>query len=68
MSEFLLGPSFDDPNVVFGKKLSALVDVEDEMDEYENEFLGNMVDRFEKGFNFTDNQIEFVNKLCEKYL
>lgn len=65
--EFMVGPTYGDPNESFGQKLSELVDHEDEFSEWEDDFLGHMVDMFEKGQNFTDAQIEQVNKMYEKY-
>jgi len=66
MSDFMTVPS-DDANTGFGEKLSELVDYEDEMSEWEYDFIGSMVDKFEKGENFTDNQVEKVNQLYDKY-
>lgn len=63
----MVGPTYGDPNESFGQKLSELVDHEDEFSEWEDDFLGHMVDMFEKGQNFTDAQIEQVNKMYEKY-
>lgn len=66
--DFIIGPTYEDPNTAFGERLSELVDCEDEMNEWENEFLGHMVDKFEKGENFSDPQIETINKMYETYV
>lgn len=67
MSDFMVGPKYEDPNTIFGEKLSALVDEEGELSEWETDFLGHMVDKFEKGENFSDSQIEQVNRMYDKY-
>lgn len=67
MTDFTVAPTYEDPNTAFGQKLVALVEEEENMTEYEHQFLEDMVDKFEKGSNFTDPQIELVNKLYEKY-
>lgn len=60
-------PDYEDANEAFGKKLVALVESEDEFDDWEYDFLGHMVDKFEKGENFSDNQIAIINRMFEKY-
>lgn len=63
-------PKLQDANDVFGKKIADLAELMLEGDitnEWECEFIESMIDRFEKGYNFTDNQIEKVNELHEKH-
>ena len=63
-------PIVYDENDNFGRKLSDLIDLvlEGEITHYwEVEFLSAMVDRFEKGYNFTDNMVDKVNELHHKH-
>ncbi len=63
-------PKLTDANDLFGKKIADLAELMlegDIADEYDCQFIDNMIERFEKGWNFTDNQIAYVNTLHEKY-
>lgn len=63
-------PLVFDENDEFGRKLSNLIELVLEGDiesDWEVEFLSAMVDRFEKGWNFSDNMVNKVNELHDKY-
>ena len=63
-------PIIHDDNDKFGRKLSDLIDLvlEGDITHYwEVEFIEAMVDRFEKGHNFTDNMVFKVNELHDKH-
>ncbi len=63
-------PLDDDPNRIFGYKLSALADAVldgDGISTWEFDFVIEMIDRFEKGLNFSDKQVEKVNELYDKH-
>lgn len=63
-------PQLKDANDVFGKKLCDLAELMLDgliTSEWEAQFIEDMVDRFEKGYNFTDSQVEKVNELHDKH-
>jgi len=56
----------DDPNDALGKKIADLVELllEGEIQSaWEEDFIYSMVDRFEKGYNFTVAQVEKIDEL-----
>lgn len=63
-------PILSEANDIFGKKLCDLAELMLEGDiqnEWECQFISDMVDRFEKGWNFTDPQVDKVNELHDKH-
>lgn len=69
MTDLIIPPLDEDPNSIFGQKLSELTDIAlaGDCSDWEFDFINNMVDRFEKGLNFTDKQVEMVNELYEQH-